>query len=86
MELCETKNIDLDAVDFYKVDIAMAFEFFKITGKMIDDLVILRRVVREMIEDYSKNSTKYLEIRSTPKEFVRAGPTNDTPVKKADYI
>jgi adenosine deaminase len=53
MELVESKGIDIEALDFYKVDIAMAFEFFKVTGKMISDLVILRRVVREMIEDYA---------------------------------
>jgi adenosine deaminase len=32
MELVESKNIDIELMDFYKVDIAMAFEFFKITA------------------------------------------------------
>jgi len=30
MELAMAKGVDLDKIDFYKVDIAMAFEFFKI--------------------------------------------------------
>ena len=38
----------------------------------------MRRVVRELIEDYAKSNTKYLEIRSSPKVFRHA--------KKADYI
>lgn len=50
------------------------------------DLVTLRRVVRECIEDYAKQQTRYLELRSTPKEFKKAGGSNETPATKMDYI
>ncbi len=69
MELVMAKEIDLDKVDFYKVDIATAFEFFKIVGQLVTDISTLQRVVYEIIEDFSKQNTKYLELRSTPKDF-----------------
>jgi hypothetical protein len=41
MELVMAKEIDLDKVDFYKVDIATAFEFFKIVGQLVTDIPTL---------------------------------------------
>ena len=38
MELCEKTGADLEKLDFYKVDIQMAFEFFKIGSKLVTDL------------------------------------------------
>ena len=38
MELAIANDIDLDAIDFYNVDIEMAFEFFKAVSKMVKDL------------------------------------------------
>ena len=35
LELAMEKGADLDKIDFYKVDIAMAFEFFKIGSKLV---------------------------------------------------
>ena len=67
MELAMAKGADLDKVDFYKVDLEMAFEFFKIASQLITDVLTLKRVVFEIIEDFSKQNTKYLELRSTPK-------------------
>lgn len=69
MELAEKKNINIDHIDFYNVNIKTAFEIFKIVGKLITDLLILERIVKEIIEDYSKHNTIYLELRSTPKAF-----------------
>jgi len=86
VELAETKNIDFDKVDFYNVNIETAFEFFKCSSAMIKDLVTLRRIVEELIEDYAKQNTVYLEIRSRPKPFAKAGPDCDKPVTKMDYI
>lgn len=40
----------------------------------------------ELIEDYAKQNTVYLEIRSRPKPFAKAGPDCDKPVTKMDYI
>ena len=33
------------------------------------DLKTLKRVLAEIIEDYAKQNTRYLELRSTPKAF-----------------
>jgi len=38
MELAMAKNVDLDKVDFYNVDIATAFEFFKIVAQLVTDI------------------------------------------------
>ena len=54
MELCLAKDIDLDAVDFYNVNIESAFEFFRINALMVTDLETLQRVTYEIIEDYEK--------------------------------
>ena len=59
----------MDAIDLYKVDIQTAFEFFKLGSQILNDLPTLARVVHEMIEDYDKQNTCYLELRSTPKCF-----------------
>lgn len=54
MELSMQKNIDIDHIDFYNVDIKCAFEIFKVGGKLVTDRATLKRVTREMIEDYAK--------------------------------
>jgi len=41
MELALAKNIDLDAIDFYKVNIDSAFEFFRLNSQMVTDLQTL---------------------------------------------
>lgn len=69
MELVLEKGVDLDKIDFYNVDINTAFEFFKIVSLLVTDLATLQRIVYEIIEDFHKQNTKYLELRSTPKPF-----------------
>lgn len=54
MELAIAKGADLDAVDFYNVNINSAFEFFKINAQLVNDLATLQRVTYEIIEDYHK--------------------------------
>lgn len=70
------KGADLDKVDFYKVTIEGAFEFFKITSQLLTDLVTLKRIVYEIIEDFSKQNTRYLELRSTPKPLKGSNSTS----------
>jgi len=55
-----------------------AFDIFGFVGKVVTNLQVLQRVVREIIEDYAKTNTKYLELRTGPKTF--EGST------KAEYI
>lgn len=69
LELAEKKKIDTDHIDFYNVTLSTAFEIFKVGGRLVTDVPTLKRVVREMIEDYAKQNTRYLEIRSTPKQI-----------------
>ena len=69
LELAEKAGADLDKIDFYKVDINCSFEFFRVAGPLIKDLDTLQRVTYEIIEDYNKQNTRYLELRSTPKEL-----------------
>ena len=69
MELALAKEIDLDAIDFYNVNINTAFEFFRINAQMVTDLPTLQRVTYEIIEDYEKQNTRYLELRSSPKAY-----------------
>jgi len=47
----------------------MAFEIFKLGPKLFTDLATLDRIVREIIHDYAKFNTIYLELRTTPKDF-----------------
>ena len=54
LELAELKKIDTDHIDFYNVSLPTAFEIFKVGGRLVTDVPTLKRVVREMIEDYSK--------------------------------
>ena len=69
MELALAKNVDLDAVDFYNINIQSAFEFFRINAQLVTDLATLQRVVYEIIEDYEKQNTRYLELRTSFKAF-----------------
>lgn len=41
MELAIAKGADLDKIDFYNVNIATAFEFFKIMNTLVTDLPTL---------------------------------------------
>lgn len=68
VDLAIQKDIDIDHIDFYNVDIKMAFEIFKVGGRLVTDQPTLKRVCLEMIEDFNKQNTRYLEIRSTPKK------------------
>jgi len=67
VELAEAKNISIDHIDFYNVDLKAAFEIFKVGSQLITDTATLKRVTKEIIEDYNKQNTRYLELRSTPK-------------------
>ena len=67
MNLAVERDINCEHIDFYNVDIKMAFEIFKVTDKLMVDCQTLDRVTREIVEDYSKHNCRYLELRSTPK-------------------
>ena len=70
LELAEERGISVDHIDFYNVDVAGAFDIFKVVGQIMIDLDSLERVIREIIVDYSKQNCAYLELRSTPKSLL----------------
>ena len=47
-----------------KMDFPNAMKFFKISSKIITDLSIVRRITKEMLEDWKKHNVIYLEIRT----------------------
>jgi len=63
------RNINIDHIDFYNINLKTAFELFKISTELINSYDVLRRVTSEIIEDYSKQNCRYLELMSTPKAF-----------------
>lgn len=54
MDLAVQKNVSIDNIDFYKITMDMAFEIFKVSSAIVNDIETLERVVRECIEDYGK--------------------------------
>ena len=46
------------------------FDIFSEIGKVIVDLDAIRRITKEMLEDFAKEGVVYLEIRSTPKRLL----------------
>ena len=69
LELAEANGISIDNIDFHNINLKSAFEIFSIVGKVVNNLDVLQRVTREIIEDYYKSNTWYLELRTGPKEF-----------------
>ena len=69
LELAEANNVSTDHIDFYNITLKSAFEIFSIVGKVVNNLDVLQRITREIIEDYYKSNTCYLELRTGPKEF-----------------
>ncbi|CAI2372529.1 unnamed protein product [Moneuplotes crassus] len=69
LELAEKEGISVDHIDFYNVTLKGAFDIFAVVGKILNSLDVLQRVIREIVEDYSKTNTRYLELRSGPKAF-----------------
>ena len=45
------------------------FDIFAEIPKCVDDLVSLRRITLEALEDFAKHNVAYLELRSTPKQL-----------------
>jgi adenosine deaminase len=72
MELIQQRNLShlinkiaLDASDHGLGD--KPFELFPVVHKMVNNLSVVRRILSEMVEDYAKENTIYLEIRTSPR-------------------
>ena len=73
MELVAKFNVDIEDIDFYNVNLEMGFKIFKALGQVITSLELVKRITKEMIEDYERQNCIYLEIRSSPKVFKDSG-------------
>ena len=69
LELAEKNSVNVDHIDFYNISLKAAFDIFSVVGKVLNNIDTLKRVIKEIIEDYSKTNTAYLELRSGPKAF-----------------
>lgn len=54
VDLAEQKKISIDHIDFYNVDLQTAFEIFKVGSQLITNTETLKRVTKEIIEDYAR--------------------------------
>ena len=54
VDLAEQKKISIDHIDFYNVDLKTAFEIFKVGSQLITNTETLKRVTKEIIEDYAR--------------------------------
>jgi adenosine deaminase len=62
------------------------FDMFAEIPKCVDDLVALKRITREALEDFAQHHVAYLELRSTPKQLVTVHGSKEGLVGKREYI
>ena len=69
-ELSNEENRDsLSELYAKKMNFGVAFQIFKISSQILTELSIVRRITREMIEDWEKHNCIYLEIRTSLKSI-----------------
>nr|XP_002128674.1 adenosine deaminase-like protein [Ciona intestinalis] len=49
------------------------FEMFKVIHSLVDSTEVIYEVTKDVIEEFSADGVKYLELRSTPKGLVESG-------------
>lgn len=64
------------------------FDMFAEIPKCVNDLVSLKRITREALEDFSSHHVVYLELRSTPKRLLQSFQSNNNEelCSKKEYI
>ncbi|KRW99942.1 hypothetical protein PPERSA_12618 [Pseudocohnilembus persalinus] len=67
-DLLEQKGLNLDYSCFEAKDMHETFQIFDLIYKGLTTLQDIKRVTKEMLEDFQQENTIYLEIRSTPKQ------------------
>jgi len=77
-EFLVSRNVKYEEKDFETKDMAGAFKIFGFIHDSVDNLEQIKRIVREMLEDFAKENTVYLEMRTTPR------PMNNSTIE--DYI
>jgi adenosine deaminase len=61
------------------------FEVFEQVKLVVSDLVALRQITREALEDFASHHVAYLELRTTPKQLKRS-PNSEGLTNKLEYI
>lgn len=69
-EIASSKKITFDSNFLESKDLARAFQIFDLIHKSLSDLASIKRVAREMLEDFSNKNVIYIEIRTTPKSSI----------------
>lgn len=77
-EYMQERNIKYDDLDFETKDMTGAFRIFGYIHAVVDHIDQIKRITREMLEDFANENTTYLEIRTTPR------PLSSTSIE--DYI
>lgn len=67
-ELSLQKGLPFAFEEHFTRDTTSCFKIFDLIHKVLVDLSPIRRVTREMLEDFSLQNVIYLEIRTTPKQ------------------
>jgi adenosine deaminase len=62
------------------------FDMFAEIPKCVDDIVALKRITREALEDFAQHHVAYLELRSTPKQLVSVHGSDERLLSKREYI
>lgn len=66
-ELVEQKGCSVDMEEFAQIDMKQAFKLFSLIHQVVTNIQDIKRVTREVLEDFKSQNALYLEIRSTPK-------------------
>ena len=71
--LSETDREEISKLFENQMSFSNAFKVFSISSKILKSLEVLRRITREMIEDWAKTNCIYLEIRTSLKSLEGLG-------------
>ena len=71
-EYMDVRKIRYYEKDFKTKDMKEAFKIFDYIHSAIDSLDQIKRMVREMLEDFANENTVYLELRTTPRPMSNA--------------
>jgi hypothetical protein len=64
LELTEAASVDTEGIDFYKINPHTISQIYAAIKQIWTSVDIVKRVTKEMIEDYAKHQAYYLEIRT----------------------
>jgi adenosine deaminase len=65
-------------------DLSACFEVFNILHRVLNSKVVLARVTREVLEDFSRDNVVYLELRTTPRDILNNN--KEVLVSKREYL